>query len=602
MLSTTETPLSRVLLAFVSLLATAVGCKDFESNTKLLSDKEIQTALELLQSVGATVCHENHPLLPVSCDSDLSYLRDDSHRQLLSESESPSDYDWLFNLLAALCCVSLAALAAGLTLGMLGMDPIMLLIKERAGTAQEQRMASKLLPFVKQHHRLLVTLLLLNSLANEALPIFLEAVVPPTVAVLLSVTLVLFFGEIIPSAIFTGPDQLKIAYRLTPLVKTAMFLLYPIAGPIAHLLDIILHDEEEDSAYNRGELSALIRIQYEERLATKRRRKEQREMLGIVKGDHVGPLDFTPHPSNHRASLRAAKSQMEHSDSEKYGTPLVPSTHGTVAAPRRPTVRYYEQAYNEDSTDSIHVDEVTMVEGALQMKTKMAHDVFTPLRRVFAVPQDMILTEPNLVNIYASGFSRVPVYVRNEKTPKNKTAICGILITRQLIVVNPRDKREVSTLPLYRPICVSNALSLVDLLNLFQTGGRGVNRVGHMALVCARPRPGNDALAQGLPIPESAGLMGIITLEDVLESLLQEQIYDEMDRHERNANRLAKLVVKRWKNYVQRKKEGVLMQPPYEPRLFPVVQQAVATGASPAAIEEGLATEISALLQGKPAS
>ena len=236
------------------------------------------------------------------------------------------------------------------------------------------------------------------------------------------------------------------------------------------------------------------------------------------------------------------------------------------------------------------------------MKTKMAHDVLTPLRRVFAIPHDMILTETNLVNIYASGFSRVPVYVRNEKKPKNKTAICGILITRQLIVVHPRDKREVSTLPLYRPVCVSNAISLVDLLNLFQTGGRGVNRVGHMALVCARPRPGNEALARDLPVPESAGLMGIITLEDVLEALLQEQIYDEMDRDERNAHRLATLVIKRWKNYVRRKK-SLPMQPmssSHEPRLLPVVQQAVAAGPSPAAVEEGLATETSALLQGKP--
>jgi hypothetical protein len=49
-----------------------------------------------------------------------------------------------------------------------------------------------------------VTLLLFNSLANEALPIFLAELVPGYVAVALSVTMILVFGEIIPSAVFTG--------------------------------------------------------------------------------------------------------------------------------------------------------------------------------------------------------------------------------------------------------------------------------------------------------------------------------------------------------------------------------------------------------------
>src|SRR3569832_2105050 len=37
-----------------------------------------------------------------------------------------------------------------------------------------------------------------------------------------------------------------------------------------------MQDEEQHEAYNRGELSALIRIQYEERMAAKRKRKKVR--------------------------------------------------------------------------------------------------------------------------------------------------------------------------------------------------------------------------------------------------------------------------------------------------------------------------------------
>jgi hypothetical protein len=43
-------------------------------------------------------------------------------------------------------------------------------------------------------------------------------------------------------------------------------------------------------------------------------------------------------------------------------------------------------------------------------------------------------------------------------------------------------------------------------------------------------------------------------LEDVLEALLQEQIYDESDKYEREALQLSRRVAKKWKLYTRRKK------------------------------------------------
>lgn len=67
------------------------------------------------------------------------------------------------------------------------------------------------MPVVNNHHWLLVTLLLCNAIANEALPLFLDKLVPAWLAVVLSVSFVLLFGEIIPSALFTGPSQLRVS-------------------------------------------------------------------------------------------------------------------------------------------------------------------------------------------------------------------------------------------------------------------------------------------------------------------------------------------------------------------------------------------------------
>lgn len=49
-------------------------------------------------------------------------------------------------------------------------------------------------------------------------------------------------------------------------------------------------------------------------------------------------------------------------------------------------------------------------------------------------------------------------------------------------------------------------------------------------------------------------LNSIITLEDVLEALLQEQIYDESDKYEREALRLSRWVAQKWRAHVRRKK------------------------------------------------
>jgi len=141
-----------------------------------------------------------------------------------------------------LLCTCSAATAAGLTLGLLSIDKLNLEIlsspdatdwqdpaqwgcveKEVAeNMALDQKHAKRIYPVIEPHseanagsfwqnepkHLLMVTLLLMNALANEALPIFLDKLMPsPIVAVLVSVSVVLIVGEIIPTALFTGASR-----------------------------------------------------------------------------------------------------------------------------------------------------------------------------------------------------------------------------------------------------------------------------------------------------------------------------------------------------------------------------------------------------------
>jgi metal transporter CNNM len=269
---------------------------------------------------------------------------------------------------------------------------------------------------------------------------------------------------------FSGPQKIELASRMVPLVKVVMALLWLIAYPIAKVLDLILHEESDGAEnMNRNELSALVRVQYEERMANKRARKMEKVKYQKQKGSfmsinaggaattatltgratptdvvvsnvsqtaatansRVESLNFSQ-PKNRRFDADAAIRASKHEQivSEYSGLTNRSSTHDYETS-----VRSDQSADGRGSgmkrSNSIHIDEVTMVEGALSMKTLRAMDVLTPLHRIYAVPHDLILNEDNIVDIYSSGYSRIPVYQRNPNKPKSQASIIGLLMTKQ---------------------------------------------------------------------------------------------------------------------------------------------------------------------------
>ena len=134
---------------------------------------------------------------------------------------------------------------SGLTVGYLSIDDLVLELKSTTGTYEEKEYASKVLPILADRHWLLVTLLVMNAFAMETLPLCLDKIVPEYLAIIISVTLVLFIGEVIPQAICTGPDQIKIAAAIAPVTKFLMLLSSPISYPLAKLLDRLLGEHHK---------------------------------------------------------------------------------------------------------------------------------------------------------------------------------------------------------------------------------------------------------------------------------------------------------------------------------------------------------------------
>ncbi|KAI4349547.1 hypothetical protein L6164_010125 [Bauhinia variegata] len=399
---------------------------------------------------------------------------------------------WWFTYAGISCfLVIFAGIMSGLTLGLMSLGLVELEILQRSGTSTEKKQAAAILPVVQKQHQLLVTLLLCNAAAMEALPLYLDKIFHPFVAVLLSVTFVLVFGEIIPQAVCSR-FGLYVGANFVWLVRVLVIICYPIAFPISKVLDAVLgHD---DVLFRRAQLKALVSI---------------------------------------------------HSQEAGKGGEL---TH----------------------------DETTIISGALDLTEKTAEEAMTPIESTFSLDVDSKLNWEAIGKILARGHSRVPIYSGN---PKN---VIGLLLVKSLLTVRAETETPISAVSIRRIPRVPADMPLYDILNEFQKGSSHMAAVVKVKRESSNPQAAIDAQnsdnnkttnhnteltmplltnsfektenvvinidkpprctseeqnfqqngIQHLPDNlEDGEVIGIITLEDVFEELLQEEIVDETDEY-----------------------------------------------------------------------
>ncbi|XP_026313925.1 metal transporter CNNM2-like [Hyposmocoma kahamanoa] len=173
-------------------------------------------------------------------------------------------------------------------------------------------------------------------------------------------------------------------------------------------------------------------------------------------------------------------------------------------------------------------DEVNIISGALELRKKTVSDVMTKLEDVFMLPITSVLDFETMSEIVRSGYSRIPVY---EGTRGN---IVTVLFIKDLAFVDPDDNTPLRTLcQYYQNPCnfVFEDVTLDVMFKQFKEGHKG-----HMAFV---HRINNEG--EGDPFYETIGL---VTLEDVIEEMIQAEIVDETDvfldnRSKRRRNRPA---------------------------------------------------------------
>lgn len=115
----------------------------------------------------------------------------------LKHSSLPvTDEEFIITVFAIVVSVIIGGIVAGLTIGLLSLDNTNLAILKSSGSPTEQIYAARIEPIRKNPHLLLVTLLLVNTIVNESLPILFDYIhFTGITAVICSTFLILIFGE-----------------------------------------------------------------------------------------------------------------------------------------------------------------------------------------------------------------------------------------------------------------------------------------------------------------------------------------------------------------------------------------------------------------------
>ena len=156
----------------------------------------------------------------------------------------------------AIVLLVFAALFSGLTLGVLGLDPLELEVIQGAGSAEDKRNAALIAPVRKNGNLLLCTLVLGNVAVTSLESILMADLTTGLIGFLLTTVLVVVFGEIVPQAICSRYGLL-IGAKSVPILNVLLTVMWPITKPLSLVLEYFL-GAEEPRAYSQAEFIRLV--------------------------------------------------------------------------------------------------------------------------------------------------------------------------------------------------------------------------------------------------------------------------------------------------------------------------------------------------------
>lgn len=147
-------------------------------------------------------------------------------------------------------------------------------------------------------------------------------------------------------------------------------------------------------------------------------------------------------------------------------------------------------------------DEVEIIRGALQLSEKKVGSIMTPIRNVFWLEPTATVDKKVIEALKANGHSRIPIF------NSAQTLCYGLLLIKDLIDLDvTAPPPRVQDLHLYPTRVIGSGTALDTMFRTF---------------IAARTHL--------MPVEKDDRIVGIVTIEDLIEEIVGHEIEDETDR------------------------------------------------------------------------
>lgn len=154
-----------------------------------------------------------------------------------------------------------------------------------------------------------------------------------------------------------------------------------------------------------------------------------------------------------------------------------------------------------DGSSELDEDELVIIRGALSLSEKRVRDIMTSIKHVYWLRPDTVIDADRIDEIKEENWSRIPIL------NTERTEAYGVLLMKDLVDVD-FDERSylVSELPL-KPIKVVGSMTALD--TMFR---KFINAHTHL-----------------MPVERDGKIVGVVTIEDLIEEIIGHEIEDESD-------------------------------------------------------------------------
>jgi metal transporter CNNM len=148
-------------------------------------------------------------------------------------------------------------------------------------------------------------------------------------------------------------------------------------------------------------------------------------------------------------------------------------------------------------------DEITIIQSVLQLSQQRVADIMTDIGQVFWLTPDYVINAQTISDIKNQGRSRVPIF------DQQLTRCYGVLLLKDLVAHDFSTQQQPVSHWRLHPVKPVGSMTALDTM--------------FRKFIAARTHL--------IPVERDDKIIGIVTIEDLIEEIIDHEIEDETDRH-----------------------------------------------------------------------